>query len=56
MQKNPPKARFIAGSAEVMKPTLAKVFNQMLKLVESNLKMKDLKHIRGKGVQRYGFC
>lgn len=55
MHKNPPKARFIAASYDVMTTPLARTINQMLKLVKHELKIRDMNHIHETGVKRCWF-
>lgn len=55
MHKDPPKARFIAGSAQVLTTPLALAINSMLGHVKSELIAKDHRHIIKTGVKRCWF-
>jgi hypothetical protein len=55
MHKDKPKARFIAGSADVFTTPLAKALNSILTFISKELKEKDLQHIIDTGVRRCWF-
>jgi hypothetical protein len=53
--KDPPKARFIAGSSHVMTTPLAKFLTRVLKLVKDELRLRDMVHLRLTGIKRCWF-
>ena len=52
MHKEIPKARYIAGSANIITTALAKTLNIFLGLVIKELQRKDIEHIKNTGVRR----
>ena len=52
MHKEIPKARYIAGSANIMTTTLAKNINTFLGLIVKELQLRDIEHIKNTGVRR----
>ena len=52
MHKEIPKARYIAGSANIMTTTLAKSLNTFLGLIIKELQIQDVQHIKDTGVRR----
>ena len=55
MHKSVPKARFIAGSSNVLTTRLAQVINTLLGAIKKELKGRDKEHIARTGIKRCWF-
>jgi len=55
MHKKVPKARFIAGSANVLTTKLAQVINVLLMEIKKEVKRRDKEHIAETGIKRCWF-
>jgi len=55
MHKKVPKARFIAGSADVLTTKLAQVINVLLMEIKKELMRRDKEHIAETGIKRCWF-